>query len=41
MLSLLEQETKEKIDVQISDIDLKQLIEENKVLKEELRSEIA
>ena len=34
--SLLEQETKEKIDVQISDIDLKQLIEENKVLKEEL-----
>lgn len=34
--SLLEQETKEKIDVQISDIDLKQLIEENKALKEEL-----
>ena len=34
--SLLEQETKEKIDVQISNIDLKQLIEENKALKEEL-----
>ena len=34
--SLLEQEIKEKIDVQISDIDLKQLIEENKALKEEL-----
>ena len=34
--SLLEQETKEKIDAQISNIDLKQLIEENKALKEEL-----